>query len=35
LEHWNVVQDETTAIVESNARKLQAIHNKENKPHAS
>ena len=35
LEHWNVVQDETTAIVESNARKLSSIHNKENKPHAS
>ena len=35
LEHWNVVQDETTAIVESNARKLSAIHNKENTPHAS
>jgi hypothetical protein len=34
LEHWNVTQDETTAIVQSNARKLSAI-NKENKPHAS
>lgn len=31
LEHWNVVQDETTAIVESNARKLHQI----NKPEAS
>ena len=35
LEHWNVTQDETTAIVADNGRKLQAIHNKENKPHAS
>jgi low affinity Fe/Cu permease len=34
LEHWNVTQDETTAIVQSNARKLSSI-NKENKPHAS
>lgn len=29
LEHWNVVQDETTLIVAENARKLQSIHNKE------
>ena len=35
LEHWNVTQDETSAIVADNGRKLQAIHNKENKPHAS
>ena len=26
LEHWNVMQDETTAIVESNARKLRQSH---------